>query len=285
MRMQQRTVRTQYEGEREDLGDLVTRRAQHSLEQLDPFLFLNHHGPQVYPPHNSGLPFGPHPHRGFETVTFIVEGSLTHRDTEGYESVIHEGGVQWMTAGRGIEHSETSPREFLENGGPLEILQMWVNLPSRLKDTPPRYFGFEREQIPSIAVGDAKVNLIAGDWEGTQGPVESLTGLTLMTVDMPRGARITLPAPREHNVFFYVVRGEVDVAGEDADAFQLIEFNDDGDAIDVEALQQSLIIFGHGAPLREPIAAYGPFVMNTQSEIRQAVLDYQSGRFAGKVRL
>lgn len=123
--MGSRTIRKQYLAISDDIGDLRTQRPlpNGEIDQVDPFLFLNHHGPQVYGPGNRGLPFGPHPHRGFETVTFILEGSLSHRDTGGHDSVINEGGVQWMTAGRGLEHAEVSPKEFLEKGGPLEILQ------------------------------------------------------------------------------------------------------------------------------------------------------------------
>ena len=125
--MTARSVHRLHPAMRDDIGDLITQRPLPGrlVDQIDPFLFLNHHGPQNYPPHNRGLPFGPHPHRGFETVTFILEGMLAHRDNAGHESVIHAGGVQWMTAGRGIVHAEVSPREFLEQGGPIEILQLW----------------------------------------------------------------------------------------------------------------------------------------------------------------
>lgn len=279
--MKQRTIRTQHAAAREDVGELVTRRPAHSLEQVEPFLFINHHGPQVYPPGNRGLPFGPHPHRGFETVTFIVEGSLVHRDSRGHESAISAGGIQWMTAGRGVEHSETSSREFLESGGPLEILQLWLNLPAALKMTEPRYMGLQKGDIPSFPAGSggATIHLIAGEWEGHRGPVESLTGTQLMTVELPNRGRVTLPAPRGRTVFLYVVQGAVAIGGENVPAFQLVEMNDDGDEIDVSATSDALVIFGHAAPLREPIAACGPFVMNTQAEIVQAVRDYQSGTF------
>ena len=255
------------------MDDLVTRRPQHRMETFNPFLFINHHGPQVFPPGNRGLPFGPHPHRGFETVTFIVEGSLTHRDSEGHESTMTRGGVQWMTAGRGVEHSETSPREFRDHGGALDILQLWLNLPSRLKMSGPRYIGLQREQIPSVAIDRATVHVISGSFEGERGPVEPLTDVELMTVELRAGGRITLPAPRDHVVFLYAVRGD--------NQFDLIEFNDDGDTIELDAARDSLLIFGHATPLREPIAAYGPFVMNTQEEILQTIRDYQAGRFGG----
>src|SRR5206468_8278610 len=135
--MTQRSLLRRHPAHRDDIGALTTRRPLPGphVEPVDPFLLLYHHVPQAYPPGNRGLPFGPHPHRGFETVTFILQGSLMHRDSGGHESVIESGGVQWMTAGRGLEHEEISPPEFLERGGPLEILQLWINLPARLKFT------------------------------------------------------------------------------------------------------------------------------------------------------
>ncbi len=235
----------------------------------------------MYPPRNQGLPFGPHPHRGFETVTFILEGSLVHRDSGGHESAISAGGIQWMTAGRGVEHSETSPRDFREQGGPLEILQMWLNLPSALKMTEPRYTGLQKDDIPSFQVdgGRTTIHLIAGGWEGHPGPIDSLTGVQLMTVDLAADGKVTLPAPRGRTVFLYVVRGDVAIDGQTAPSYQLVEMNDDGDEIDVAAETDALLIFGHAAPLHEPIAAYGPFVMNTEQEIAQAVRDYRAGTF------
>jgi Pirin-related protein len=277
--MTSRTVRARYPALRDDIGDLHTWRPlpNDKIEQVDPFLFLNHHGPQVYPPRNQGLPFGPHPHRGFETVTFIVEGSLAHRDTGGHESVIGRGGVQWMTAGSGLEHSEISPKEFLDHGGPLEILQLWVNLPSSLKMTQPGYTGLQKDAIPSFATdgGRVTINLISGDWDDHRGPIESLTGVHMMTVALAAGGHVVLPAPRDRNVFFYIVRGKLTIG----DAFHLIDWNHDGDEIDVEADSDSLILFGHATPIGEPVVAYGPFVMNTREEIDQAIRDYQAGKF------
>jgi redox-sensitive bicupin YhaK (pirin superfamily) len=272
-----RTIRKQYPALRDDIGELHTWRPlpNDELQQIDPFLFLNHHGPQVYPPRNRGLPFGPHPHRGFETVTFIVEGSLTHRDTGGHESVIETSGVQWMTAGRGLEHEEVSPPEFLERGGPLEILQLWINLPSRLKFTEPRYVGLQKDEIASFENGGVIVNLISGDWNGHRGPIESLTDVTMMTIALLAGSRIVLPAPRGRNVFFYIVRGKLTIG----DAFHLVDWNNDGDEIEVEAIDDAFILFGHAKPYGEPVVAHGPFVMNTREEIVQAIRDYQAGKF------
>ena len=279
-----RTVRQLHRAISDDIGDLRTQRPLPNpvLHQIDPFLFLNHHGPQVYPPGNRGLPFGPHPHRGFETVTFIVEGSLAHRDTGGHESVIHAGGVQWMTAGRGLEHSELSPDDFLREGGPLEILQLWVNLPSRLKMTEPRYVGLQEDAIPAIALDEGRVliRLVTGAWDGTEGAVDSYIGMHLMSIEFGTGGRVTLPAPAARNVFFYVVRGSVRIGGTEIGAFHLAEFNDDGDELVVEESTPSLVLFGHAAPLDEPVVAHGPFVMNSTEEIIQAVRDYEAGKFS-----
>jgi quercetin 2,3-dioxygenase len=282
--MSLRTVHRLHRAVSDDIGDLRTQRPlpNAQLEQIDPFLFLNHHGPQVYPPGNQGLPFGPHPHRGFETVTFIVEGSLAHRDTGGHESVIHAGGVQWMTAGRGLEHAELSPEEFLRDGGPLEILQLWVNLPSRLKMTDPRYVGLQKEEIPSFSADEGRVTVhpISGLWDGRTGPIESLTGVAMSTIELAKGGRVSLPAPKGRNVFLYIVRGEVHVSGTIALAMQLVELNDDGDTIELAAATPSLLLFGHATPYHEPVVAHGPFVMNTREEIVQAVRDYHAGLFS-----
>jgi len=275
--MSTRTLRNRYPALRDDIGELHTWRPlpNEELQQIDPFLFLNHHGPQVYPPDNRGLPFGPHPHRGFETVTFIVAGSLTHRDTGGHESVIERGGVQWMTAGRGLEHEEVSPPDFLERGGPLEILQLWINLPARLKFTEPGYTGLQKDGIPSFAADGVTVNLISGSWNGHHGPIESLTDVHMMTAELKAGSHIALPAPRGRNVFFYIVRGALTLGN----AFHLLDMNDDGDEVAVEAVTDALILFGHAAPLQEPVVAHGPFVMNTREEIYEAIRDYQAGKF------
>ncbi len=272
-----RTVRNVHRAERDDIGDLRTSRPLpgRGIDLLDPFLLLNHHGPQTYPPGNHGLPFGPHPHRGFETVTFILEGDLLHKDSGGHESVIRAGGVQWMTAGRGLIHAELSSREFMQRGGPLEILQLWVNLPARLKMTDPRYTGLQKDQIPSIDVGGASIQLISGALEGREGPVQSLTGVFMTTVSLAPGAKVTLPAPRGRTVFLYVVRGAVD----GLPAFHLVEWNDDGDEIALRSRQGAVLLFGHADPLREPVVAQGPFVMNTREEILAAIRDYQAGRF------
>jgi hypothetical protein len=279
--MAARTLVRAHAAVRDDIGELITRRPLPvpGLELLDPFLFLNHHGPQVYPPMNRGLPFGPHPHRGFETVTFIQAGDLLHTDSGGHASDIRGGGVQWMTAGRGLVHAELSSDEFRRNGGPLEILQLWVNLPARLKMTAPRYVGLQREEIPSYEAsnGQARVNLVSGEWRGHTGPIASLTDVHASTVELRAGAELGLPAPEGRTVFLYTVRGEVDLAGGRLPEHHLAELSDTGDHVTLTAASDAVLLYLHAAPLREPVVAHGPFVMNTVEEIQQAIRDFQAG--------
>lgn len=280
--MASRTLKRTHAAYRDDIRDLVTRRPLPGpqLPQLDPFLLLNHHGPQTYPPNNHGLPFGPHPHRGFETVTFILEGELSHLDSGGHESVIEAGGVQWMTAGSGLVHAELSPADFKRRGGPLEILQLWVNLPARLKMTAPAYAGLQRDDIPAVDLGGATLHLIAGECGRREGPVAWLLDGFMSTVEFDEpGVAITLPAPRGRSIFLYVVRGRLRVAGELVRPHHLVELNDDGDSVDIEALDEAMIVFSHAEPLAEPVVFHGPFVMNTREEIAEAIADYQAGKF------
>ncbi|MBB3475371.1 hypothetical protein FHY03_003676 [Sphingomonas sp. BK345] len=280
-----RSVAQAYFAQRDDIADLTTRRPVPSadLAQVDPFLFLNHHGPQTYPPGNNGLPFGPHPHRGFETVTFILTGNLAHHDTGGHQSVIEAGGVQWMTAGSGLIHAEVSPPSFKRQGGSLEILQLWVNLPARLKMTQPAYTGVQADEIPAItlAEGSGTLRLVSGAYEGVTGPIRSLTDVFMSTVHLASGANVKLPAPPVRSVFLYVVSGTIAVAGIPVDQWHLVTLNDDGAAVGIEAMSEATLLFGHADPIREPVIAHGPFVMNTREEISEAVRDYQAGRFNG----
>lgn len=265
---------------RDDIGDLITRRPLPGprLDHVGAFLFLNHHGPQTYAPNNRGLPFGPHPHRGFETVTFILEGELAHRDSAGHESIITAGGVQWMTAGSGLVHAEISPDGFKRSGGPLEILQLWVNLPSRLKMTQPRYTGVQADAIPVVTAEGCALHLVSGDWQGARGPIESLTGVFMSWLVLKPGGRIRFDNLSGRDVFCYVVSGDIAVNGTAASHWKLVQFGE-GDLVDIEAVSDAVVLFGHAEPIDEPIVAHGPFVMNTREEIMQAYADYQAGKF------
>lgn len=277
-----RPIKTIHQAEYRPIADLITYSPlpTRQLPQIDPFLFLNHHGFQVYEPQNQGLPFGPHPHRGIETVTFIVAGDIMHKDSQGFQSVITAGGVQWMTAGSGLIHAEVSSATFKENGGDLEILQLWLNLPARLKMTPPAYVGLQRDAIPAIQVNETVVlNLISGTWNGQAGAFETLTDVFLSTIALQASGTLTLPVAENRTILFYVIRGSLRVNGQVVKARQLAEFDFAGETIDLTAEADSLLLFGHAQPFNEPVVARGPFVMNTEQEISEAYRDYQLGKF------
>lgn len=284
-RMKKRTVLATYRAGYTDYDGLHTYSAMPNrnvtIDQLEPFLFLNHHGPQSYPPENKGLPFGPHPHKGFETVTIILEGDIVHQDSTGFKSTIGANGIQWMTAGNGIVHAETSSEEFKKNGGPIEVLQLWVNLPSRLKSHDPAYTGLQKEKIPVIKVNEGKVEIhaISGRWEDHDGAIQSLADIQLAWFEMKETATYTFFIEQERQILCYVIRGKVTINDEVCEMHDLVEFSHEGEAITITAEKYSLVLIGHALPQREPIAAHGPFVMNTMEEVRQAFIDYSSGKF------
>jgi redox-sensitive bicupin YhaK (pirin superfamily) len=278
-----RTIKQIKEAVNEPVAGLITYQAlpHPDIDHLDPFLLLNHHGYQVYPKNNAGLPFGPHPHRGFETVTFILEGDLTHKDSHGAESIIKAGGVQWMTAGKGLIHAEISSPDFLKNGGDLEIIQLWLNLPASLKMTDPAYVGLQKKDIPSVALdhGRVVIHAVSGNWEGTQGAFKPIRDVQLASVYFKPGGLYAASVDPKENILFYVVKGNLKVNEQRVHMHQLVEFNPVAGEITVEALEESIILFGHAAPYHEAIVSHGPFVMNTEEEIKQAYKDYRSGVF------
>ena len=196
------SIRKIVKAEYRPIGDLITYSPMPtgSIDMIDPFIFLNHHGPQTYKPNNKGLPFGPHPHRGMETVTFILDGDISHKDSSGNESVIGAGGVQWMTAGSGLIHAEVSSEKFKEKGGPLEILQLWVNLPAKLKMGKPWYKGLQNIEIPVAEFEGGKAQVVSGEFEGTKGAFQPETGINLALLFIEKGAKLKLQVPENHNI-------------------------------------------------------------------------------------
>jgi len=259
---------------------LKTWRAMPSpgLNMLDPYLFMNHHGPEHFPPNNNGLPFGPHPHRGFETLTFIVEGELVHKDSQGFESRIVKGGVQWMTAGAGIIHSETSSDEFLKQGGDMEILQLWINLPSKLKGTPPHYQGFQKESIPEIPINDGvHLSLISGSFKDQEGPVESPYPQFMSTIEAKAGSEFTFETS-DDVLYFYLVSGSIELNGQAVNKRQTVVFENEAGELSIKVHADAYIILGQAPEIKEPVVAHGPFVMSSEAEIHQAIEDYQNGK-------
>ena len=267
-------------------GGIPIRRAfpgQLSMEEADPFLLLDHAGPTMNRPGESkGAPW--HPHRGFETVTYMLDGEIAHRDTTGGGGVIAEGETQWMTAGGGIQHEELPTERLYKMGGLFHVVQLWVNLPPSLKLTTPRYQSITKDSLRLLTShdGGALIRLIAGDVGGFEGPGVTHTPITYAHVTLAPGAQLTLPWTPSFTAFAYVLSGRGTVGAEDRPLQdgELAVFGP-GDHIVVTAAEHDapleVILLG-GLPIRAPIEHYGPFVMNTRDEIVQAIEDYQAGR-------
>ena len=250
---------------------------------LSPFLMLDYAGPKHFAPTARRQGVGQHPHRGFETVTIVYQGELEHLDSTGGGGKIGSGDVQWMTAGAGILHEEFHSREFAKTGGTLEMVQLWVNLPAKDKMTPPGYQGILANQIPSVELpeGAGHVRVIAGNYAGDAGPAHTFTPMDVWDVRLNtgRGATLTLPAGR--TLALVVLRGRVRVNGDErvvSDA-QLVLLGQEGTDVRLDALSDATVLVLSGEPIDEPVVAHGPFVMNTTEEIREAVEDFNSGRF------
>lgn len=244
------------------------------IPQLDPFLLLDDFRSDNPEDYIGGFP--PHPHRGFETVTYLLAGRLEHRDNAGHAGVLQAGGVQWMTAGRGVVHSEMPMQE----NGLLSGFQLWVNLPAARKMIPPRYQEFAADEIAREQRNDGEViRVIAGQTSrGTRGPVRDLTTpVSYFDISLPKGGRFNEPLPEDYNAFVYLVDGEILIGGEPLAPQTLAQLGP-GEGVEIEARAASRLLLVAGQPLNEPIARRGPFVMNHESELRQAFEDYQAGR-------
>lgn len=248
------------------------------LEQIDPFLLIDEMGPIDYPPGEAiGAP--DHPHRGFETVSYILEGEMEHEDSAGHKGRLAAGDVQWMTAGAGIVHSEMPSRALMKKGGRVHGFQIWVNLPARLKMTQPRYQEVPAARIPQGVSpdGKARVNVIAGEALGAKAVIETLTPIVYQDWMLEPGADVTVPIAADHQVLAYVFEGIADVGTRNVRDGQLAILGA-GDAVRLSASTKARLLLLAGVPLKEPVARYGPFVMNTELELVQAVRDFQSGR-------
>jgi redox-sensitive bicupin YhaK (pirin superfamily) len=255
---------------------------------IDPFLLLDHLGPVVHGPGEAkGTPN--HPHRGFETVTYFIDGGFEHRDSLGNEGHLGPGSVQWMTAGSGVIHSEKPDADTRANGGPVHGFQLWVNLRAQDKMIPPRYQDIPAEDLPVVETDGVWAKVIAGSALGATSPVNTHSPVTYVHARIQPGASIEIPAPMEHTALVYVVQGAVMVGSTDVavNEAHMAYFANDGTAVTVHVpaaasrIGDVLILIGE--PLREPVARYGPFVMNTREEILQAFADYDAGTFAQPV--
>jgi quercetin 2,3-dioxygenase len=280
-----RLVEIRRNAEEHWVGDGFPVRSLFSYDEMgsamSPFLLLDYAAPTKFPPSHQQAGVGEHPHRGFETVTIVYQGSLEHRDSGGNHGKIGPGDVQWMTAASGVVHEEFHAKEFTQLGGVLEMVQLWVNLPAKKKMSPPRYQEILNKQIPSVALanGAGTVRVIAGEFQGTKGPALTVTPVNVWDLRLKAGSSTELTVPEGYTTALVVLHGTARLnSSETASAAELALFDRAGNRISIECSEDAKVLLLCGEPINEPIVGRGPFVMNTQEEIRQAILDYQGGK-------
>jgi redox-sensitive bicupin YhaK (pirin superfamily) len=251
-------------------------------KEMSPFLMLDFAGPKQFPATAERKGVGSHPHRGFETVTFVYEGEVEHKDSTGQGGVIGPGEVQWMTAGAGILHEEFHSAAFARAGGVLQMIQLWVNLPAKDKMTSPGYQPILRQQIPEFALADGSgtARVIAGSFGGETGPARTFTPMQVVDLKLKKGAALTIPVPAGWSAGLVVLHGAVQAQdGAVATDAQMLMYEHAGQDIAVHVLEDTVALLLCGEPIEEPISGHGPFVMNTKAEIVQAIEDFNGGRF------
>lgn len=275
-----RNIRKILSGTRQSLGQgqTVMRYLPNEwTEQISPFLMLDHFGPvHVDTRHPFYVP--PHPHKGFEPVTIVLKGEVLHHDSAGNTGHLKAGDIQWMTAGKGIVHSEGAPEAFLKQGGEVEIIQLWINLPRVLKQHEARYQDIRSEQFPVIEAGEGQHQLLAGSYNGSASPVELLHPVLLMRSVLDRGQTSRVNIPADYNVCVFVLEGIIHSDGFEIPANHLIWYNNAGEGIELKAESPSRYLVLAGESIHEPVATYGPFVMNTKTELIHALEEYREGK-------
>ncbi len=252
-----------------------------SQQRVSPFLMMDFNAEYNFGPSDHIRGVDVHPHKGFETVTIAYKGSVAHHDSTGNSGVIRPGDVQWMTAGAGILHKEYHEQEFSKKGGPFEMIQLWVNLPAKNKLTSPKYQAITAGQMGKVELenNSGLVNVIAGSFNGNQGPATTFTPVNMFDIRLNNGGKLSTSLPTNHNTILLVVSGEVEVNGQKAGTHDLVLFKNDGEEISISAAKDSVLLLLSGEPINEPIAQYGPFVMNTRQELEEAFEEFQSGKF------
>ncbi|RLZ09241.1 pirin family protein [Faecalibacter macacae] len=252
-----------------------------SMRRMDPFIMLDYNSKFNFPATDIPKGVGVHPHRGFETVTIAYEGSVSHHDSAGGGGTIHQGDVQWMTAASGVLHKEYHAEEFYKKGGIFQMVQLWVNLPAKDKMSAPKYQAIEHKNIPTVEVENGFVEVIAGNYKGTQGSASTFSPIHMQNAKLNLGGKAEFNFHANYNTVALIIEGEAKINGETLVATDhLVLFTNQGEDFTIEATEDNtVVLILSGEPLNEPIASYGPFVMNTQEEIREAFNDYNDGKF------
>ena len=252
------------------------------LTGMSPFFLLDYGSKWLVSPSETPRGVGVHPHRGFETVTIAYHGKVAHNDSAGNSGVIAEGDVQWMTAGAGVLHKEYHEKEFSRKGGIFQVVQLWINLPARYKMTPAKYQTIENKDMTKVLLDDGKssVEIVAGEFKGKKGPASVFSPVDMFNAKLIKGAKVIFSFDRNYNTGMLVVDGEIKINDlKNAPENYFILFGHEGEDIIIEAVEKSTVLVLSGEPIHEPIASYGPFVMNTESEIKQAYEDFKTGKF------
>jgi redox-sensitive bicupin YhaK (pirin superfamily) len=252
----------------------------HDSGAVSPFLLFDYAGPHRFDPTDSRRGVGQHPHRGFETVTIVYDGEVAHRDSAGNGGVIGPGDVQWMTAARGIIHEEFHSPNYGKTGGPFRMVQLWVNLPAKDKMSPPSYQAITSGDIPVVPLAGGTARIIAGEFHGVRGPARTCTPVNLWDLRLDRATDLTLDFPEGHTAMIAVLSGKVLINGtQTADEAEIVRFERDGSDVTIHADREAIVLILTGEPIDDPVVGYGPFVMNSEAEIRQAADDFNNGRF------
>jgi redox-sensitive bicupin YhaK (pirin superfamily) len=250
-------------------------------KRMSPFFLMDYNAKIEFAPRNEPRGVGVHPHRGFETVTISYHGKIAHHDSAGNSGVIGEGDVQWMTAASGLLHKEYHEQEFSRQGGAFQMVQLWVNLPSKYKMVSPKYQEITNAMMGKYRLPDNEgvVEIIAGELNGVKGAATTFTPIQLYNARLKKGATIDLNFPSQHNTGLLVIEGSLLVNGKEAGADHFVLFKNDGESISIEATEDAVVLILSGEPIDEPIAQYGPFLMNTWDEVEQAIQDVNAGKF------
>ncbi len=254
-----------------------------TIDQVDPFILLHHYGPYAISEFNNPFDLGPHPHRGFEPITLLYKGEQLHRDSLGNEMLVKAGDVQWTTAGRGVVHAEGPTKEFVLKGGELEGIQLWLNLPASKKMMPAAYQHVKSEDMNVIENDDKSISLkiVAGEQQGLYGRIKTQTPVNVYMLHSNGEGELDIDIPQSHEAIVYLLDGEIEINEKQSlkkGAQQMVTFNQDGVFFKLKSISESTVLILSGEPINEKVSQYGPYVMNTQTEIMEAMRDYQQGK-------
>lgn len=260
--------------------NFIPGRSRLNMKRMNPFILLDYNSKYYFSPSQTPRGVGVHPHRGFETVTIAYKGSVAHHDSSGGGGIIHEGDVQWMTAASGVLHKEYHEENFSKKGGDFQMVQIWINLPAKDKLLPPKYQAIKHDKMSIIDLGsNGKIELIAGQYDNLKGPAFTFTPITMLNAKLNAGGHADFSFPENYNTALLVIEGNVLVNEEDVPTDNFVLFENKGKDFKIEAKDDAIVLVLSGEPINEPIAAHGPFVMNTHQELLQAFDDFNKGKF------